>query len=67
MNARQLKSAMTRGARLQVQIKPDFDRGNGWSTADSPPDNDKEIREGRYNWRVHLKDMHLIAEKEDNV
>jgi len=60
----QLKSAVARGARLQVQIKEDFDRGNSWSTEKSLPDNDKEIKEGRYNWRIHPQDIHLIVDSE---
>ena len=60
MNAKQLRAAFERGARLQVQIKEDFDRGNDWQTENGAPDDDEEIEEGRYNWRIHPKDAHLI-------
>ncbi len=61
MNLQRLKFAWARGAHIQVQIKPEFDRGSKWSgDADTtPPASMKEYHEGRYNYRIRPKDAYL--------
>lgn len=59
MNIQRLKFAWARGARLEVQIKPDFDRGNAWSREYNCPRTVADMNLYRYNWRIHPKDEHL--------
>lgn len=59
MRLQRMKHAFARGARLQVQIKPDFDRGSGWSTAQECPISVEGMNLYRYNWRLRPKDAHL--------
>ena len=59
MDLQRLKFAWARGARLQVQIKPEFDRGDEWSREYNCPSSTADMNLARYNWRVHPKDEDL--------
>ena len=61
MNIQRFKFAWACGARIQVRVKPDFDRGDEWSgDRDTTPfHSEKEVKEGRYNFRIHPDDIHL--------
>lgn len=59
MDLQRMKFAFARGARLQVQIKPDFDRGDAWSSVQDCPRSVSGMNLYRYNWRVHPGDARL--------
>jgi hypothetical protein len=59
MNLQRLKFAWARGARIQVQIKPEFDRGFDWTREYGCPATVADMNLTRYNWRIHPADEHL--------